>query len=126
MIARYTASYFPPAPQIEMRLAIPDESFSVGPLIGFMDTGADATIVPLRYPLPKRIQAAGMKYLRSQWGERRTVAIYWLDVGIGDYRFPNVEIVADNQGDEVIVGRNVLNLLRVLMDGPKQTIAISE
>jgi len=47
-----------------------------------------------------------------------------LDVGIGGLRLPLVEVVADDRGNEVIVGRNVLNNLIVTLDGPKQVLEI--
>jgi len=39
-------------------------------------------------------------------------------------RLPLVEVVADDRGNEVIVGRNVLNKLIVTLDGPKQVLEI--
>ena len=35
------------------------------------------------------------------------------------------EVVADAEGAEVILGRSILNKLRVLLDGPAQRIEIS-
>ncbi len=111
---------------MEVRLGRPGESLKVGPLPAFLDSGADATLVPLRYIRTLRIPVDNRKYLSSQWGERRAVKLYRLDFGIGDIRFPSVEIVADPLGHEIVVGRNILNLLRVFMDGPKQIVEISE
>ena len=44
-----TRRYFPPAPHIEIRLGLPDESLAVGPLQAFVDTGADVSLVPMGY-----------------------------------------------------------------------------
>lgn len=41
-----------------------------------------------------------------------------VDMGVGSLRLPAVEVVGDEQGDEIILGRNVLNRLRLLLDGP--------
>ncbi len=120
----YDADYFPPAPSIEIHLAVPDESFTVGPLPALVDTGADVSIVPLQYVKPLQIQVDDRKYLRSQWGERRQVDIYTVDIGIGQMKLPLVEIIADELGDEVIIGRNVLNKLVATLNGPKQTLEL--
>ncbi len=122
----YNAKYYPPAPHLQIRLGIPDESLKIGPLTAFLDSGADITIVPLRYI--RRLPAAvdNLRHLRSQWGENRVVEVYRLDVGIGDIRLPAIQIVADKRGEEIIVGRDILNMLRVLLDGPKQIVDISE
>lgn len=121
----YDVSYFPPAPAIEIYLGPPADSLTIGPLSAFVDSGADATIVPLRYLRPLQTQADDRKFLRSQWGERRIVNIHYLDVGIGDVRLPLIEVVADGMGDEVILGRNVLNRLRVVLDGPRNVVEVS-
>ena len=121
----YDANYFQPAPFIDIHFGPPERSLIVGPLSAFVDSVADATIVPLRQIRLLQTQADDRKYLRSQWGERRTVDIYFVDVGIGDVRLPLVEIVADEMGDEVILGRNVLNQLRVLLDGPRGIVDVS-
>ena len=122
----YNTKYYPPAPRLQIRLGVPDESLKVGPLTAFLDSGADTTLVPLRYIRRLPVSVDNLRQLRSQWGESRVVEVYRLDVGIGDIRLPAVQIVADKQGNEIIVGRNILNLLRVFMDGPKQIVDISE
>ncbi len=86
---------------MQIRLGVPDEALKIGPLLAFVDSGADATIVPLHYIRQLNVQAEDSKFLRSQWGERRQVDIYWLDLGIGNLRFPAVEIIADDRSNEV-------------------------
>lgn len=122
----YATHYFPPAPFIEIRIGILEESLRIGPLLAFVDTGADATLIPIRYIRQLSILAVENKFLRSQWGERRSVKTYGVDVGVADIRLPAIEVIADTRRDEIIVGRNVLNLLRLHLDGPKQIIEISE
>jgi predicted aspartyl protease len=85
-----------------------------------IDTGADATLIPLEYLQElgaRRYFEAG---LRSQWGERRVVFLYLIDIQIGQITMPGVYAVGDDLGDEVILGRDVLNRLRVLLDGPAE------
>jgi hypothetical protein len=44
--------------------------------------------------------------------------LYLVDVRIGDVALPGVYVVGDDIGHEVILGRDVLNRLRLLLDGP--------
>lgn len=120
----YDTDYVPPAPHLEIRLAGPDEAFRMAPLTVLVDTGADATIVPFHYIEPLGEQIDNRKYLRSQWGERRIVDVYLLDVQVGDHRLPLIEIVADERGTEAILGRSVLNRLTMVLDGPQQVLEI--
>lgn len=121
----YDNNYYPPAPMVEITVGPPDESLLIGPLHAFVDSGADATIIPAHYIQPLGLQVDDRKYLRTPWGDRRVVDIYYLDVGIGEIRLPFIEVVADDEGDEIILGRSVLNKLRVLLDGPAQRIEVS-
>ncbi|MFP4395394.1 MAG: retroviral-like aspartic protease family protein [Anaerolineales bacterium] len=89
-----------------------------------VDTGADVTIVPQRSIRLLKVQVDDRKYLRTPWVERRVVDGHFLDMGIGDMRLSCVEIVADDWGDSVILGRNVLNKLVLMLDGPKQVLEI--
>ena len=69
--------------------------------------------------------ALDRKTLRSQWGELRVVRTCWVDLGIAGVRLPAIEIVADTQGGEVILGRNVLNRLKILLDGPQEILDVT-
>lgn len=126
MKSSYATRYFPPAPQVEIWLGPPDSAFRLGPLQALIDTGSDATVVPYAMLRPLRLQVDDRKYLRSPWGDRHIVDIFMMDIGIAGLRLPIVEIVADTIGNEVIVGRNVLNMLRVMLDGPKQMLEITD
>ena len=120
----YDQEYYPPAPSVEVRLGAPDSALTVGPLLAFVDTGADASIVPFRHIEPLGVPLDDRKFLRSPWGERRSVDSYLLDVGIGEIRLPLIEIIADDVVDEVILGRNVLNKLIITLDGPRGTLEV--
>ena len=108
----YNTNYYPPAPNLEIRLGLPDESLKVGPLPALVDTGADFTIVPVEIIEPLEVQIDDRKYL--------------LNVGVEDLRLPLVEIIADELGDEVILGRNVINKLIMILNGREQTLEILE
>ena len=123
---RYDPSYYPAIPAIEIWLAVPEQTMTVGPLTAIVDTGADGTLVPMQIVrrLPSLL-ALDRKTLRSQWGEPRVVRTCWVDVGIAGVRLPAIEIVADTQGGEVILGRNVLNRLKILLDGPQEILDVT-
>jgi hypothetical protein len=120
----YDQDLYPPAPVVDVRLGRPGESLAVGPLRAIVDTGADGSIAPSHYLESLRLPAVGEVYLRGQWDAGREAAVYRVDLGIGSLRLPSVEFVADELGDEVILGRNVLNKLVLSLDGPRQSLAI--
>jgi predicted aspartyl protease len=93
---------------------------------GLVDTGADATIIPER--LLSQILAAewDQARLRSHWGEYRFVHRYEIDIRIGGRTFASVLVVADDLGDDIILGRDLLNQLRFLYDGPARQFILIE
>ena len=87
-------------------------------LSGIIDAGADGPLIPVEFFDQiggRRVSGCG---LRSQWGERRTVFLYLVDLQIAELTLPGIYVVGDELGDEVVLGRNVLNELRLLLDGP--------
>ena len=58
--------------------------------------------------------------MRSQWGEARTVSIYLVDLEVAGHLLPAVEVIADERENEFLLGRNVLNRLILLVDGPRE------
>lgn len=117
MKSAYLNQYFPPFPGLPIRLGFPEESLSLGPIDALIDSGADGTLVPqvlldeLGAPLVDQIR------VRSQWGEARLAGLYTVDLGIANIRLPAIEVVGD-PGAEIILGRDVLNRLRLMLDGP--------
>ena len=125
MIYRYDQSYFPPAPIVDVSFITAAESLRVGPLPALVVSGADGTIVPISYL--DEIQAPPIveMIIRSQWGERRTVMLYLVDVQIGDLTVPGIEVVGD-EVSQIVLGRDILNRLQVLLNGPGGIVEISE
>jgi len=109
----YDTTYDPPIPVCDVTLIAPATDRRVK-LTAIVDTGADGTIVPIRYLEDIGARRAFEARLRSQWGEQRTVFLYVIDLQIGETALPGIYVVGDDPGDEVVLGRDVLNQL----DGP--------
>lgn len=119
----YDTTYDPPIPVCDVTLTAPatDRHAELGAIV---DTGADGTIVPIRYLRRIGARRAFEANLHSQWGERRTVFLYLVDLTIGELALPGVYVVGDELGDETVLGRNVLSRLRVLLDGPQAVMTL--
>ena len=126
MIYRYSRNYYPPAPIVEVTFVSVAENLRVGPLPAFVDSGADGTLAPADYLDGIRAPSTVEMSVRSQWGESRRVLLYLVDVQIGDVTLPGIEVVGDEASNEIVLGRDVLNQLRVLLNGPEETTEILE
>ena len=122
----YDDTYSPPVPVCQVSLSVPRTGQATGPLSAILDTGADGTLVPQRYLDAigaRRVMETG---LRSQWGERRIVYLYLVKLHISDIELPGIYVVGDEQSDEIVLGRNVLNHLKIWLDGPENTSRLSD
>lgn len=108
---------FPQLPVVIRNIASTDTTLEITALL---DTGADATLVPKSFL--EQIQADELyaTRIRSHWGEWRAVTVYVVDLVVAGENLPAVEVIADELGDVVLLGRNVLNQLILLLDGPGQ------
>lgn len=120
----YSGNYQPAAPILEVTFISAAENRRVGPLAGIVDSGADGTLVPLRYLTAIQAPPTSEMFLRSQWGERRQTWLYLVDVQIGRLIFPGIEVVGDELSDDLVLGRDVLNRLKIVLDGPQATIEL--
>ena len=121
----YDGAHDPAAPVCQVTLSVPSTG-QRATMMAMIDTGADASIVPISYLRQIAARRVFEANLRSQWGERRRVYLYLVDIHLETLTLPGLYVVGDDQGDEVILGRDVLNRLRLLLDGPKQVTQVLE
>lgn len=120
----YDHSYTPPVPVLQVRFSTPEWELQTDLLLAIVDTGADGTLVPVEQLKQIKASVEGQSGLRSQWGERRVVSLYLVDIEIEDLTLPGVWVVGDEIGAEIVLGRNVLNRLQLLLDGPAEITKI--
>jgi hypothetical protein len=127
MISQFLFSQqrFPSMPVLQVVFVSSEVDLQTASLTATIDTGADASFVPLALLEEILAQVGKSIYASSLWGERQEFSSFVVDVRIGNLTFPGVQVVGYD-GDEIILGRDVLNKLRLLLDGPAQTTEILE
>jgi predicted aspartyl protease len=120
----YNQDYFPPIPVLQVRFSTPEWDLRTETLEAVVDTGADGTLVPVKYLQQIEASIEGHSGLRSQWGERRVVNLYLVDIEIEGLTLPGMWVVGDGVSDEIVLGRNVLNRLQLLLDGLTNTTEV--
>ena len=103
-------SYFPPDPIVQVRFGSPEEMRFTQSIGGMVDTGADMTIASIELMRSIDVTIGGLQSIRSQWGEARSVRM--------------LGVVDDERGQEIILGRNLLNRMRIILDGLTEEIEI--
>lgn len=91
-----------------------------------IDSGADATVIPVRYLQELKARKVDTKQLRGMGGLRYQVDIYEIALRLGVYTIAKVYAVADKQNTDVILGRDVLNQFIVTLNGLASMVEITQ
>jgi predicted aspartyl protease len=120
----YDTSYAPPAPVIEIEIDGYNRLFGKAALRAMVDSGADASLIPLEV-----LDAVGATYKETAWmrsvaGDRSRVDLYLVGVEIRPHLIRGLHVVAAPNNTEAIIGRDVLNQLVLTLDGPGEVVTI--
>lgn len=120
----FDEGYQPPFPALPVAFTNPDEGLRTTTQSALVDTGSDGTMVPTALLEEILAPALNETRVRSHWGEWRAVQMFLVDIELDNLRLPGMFVVGDNEGVEIVLGRNVLNRLYLALDGPRQLTEI--
>ena len=117
----YDASHFdPPAPVARVRLRNPQSGATVSDVLLLMNTGADITLLPRT-----AVEQLGVPFLAGQQyelmgfdGSKSFAPVVILDLLFLRHAFRGQYLLTEE--DRGIMGRDILNHVIVLLDGPRQ------
>lgn len=117
-------NYQPAMPVVEVGLGKggepkPDES-----RFALVDSGADGTLVPVDLLEEIGARQVGTARIRSILGDSQVADIFFVSLQVGPHLLGAVRVIAGAEGDEIILGRNVLNQLVVTLNGLASTVEI--
>ena len=116
----YDAGYDPAAPVLSVGLSPSGETQPRRELVALIDTGADATMIPGALLAEAGCHYADQARLRGIHGEARVVNLYLAAVHVAGVAIHGVRVLAGSDAGEAILGRDVLNQLELLLNGPAQ------
>lgn len=121
----YDNDYNPAMPVVDIEIgrAMSNVSLTMKALV---DSGADATIIPLNFLQEIRARRSRKMWMRGTAGGRVLVDLYQISLQLGPFAQTLLEVVGSTQNDEVIVGRDVLNHLTVTLNGPASLVEVVE
>ncbi len=123
MRVSYDTSWLPAAPVVPVRLASLAEHSETITAQAKLDTGADLTAIPYALIERLRLMPAGEIEVEGYDSRRATILAYDVSLQV-DQLSVNGLLVIGFAEDYVLLGRDVLNRLRVLLDGPALTTEI--
>jgi hypothetical protein len=120
----YTQQCDPPAPFVYVTLRDPQRAREIADIPAQVDSGADRTVIPaqilatLQLVVLDRITVAGFGGVVYQ------LDTYAVELEIRQLRALMVEVVAHPTEPFILLGRDVLNQFRVILDGPQLALEI--
>lgn len=122
-IIAYDAGYHPAAPVVPIGLSPSGIDTVHQQLTAMLDTGADATMIPLAVLNEAGCRYVAQKRLRGVIGVA-TVSLYLAAIHIAGTTVHGLRIVAMQGSSEAILGRDVINQLELTLHGPAQELWI--
>jgi predicted aspartyl protease len=119
-VAYQRVGYRFPIPTLSVRFRRLAEPMATAAYQAIVDTGADMTMAPAEILVNLQAQDVQETTLVSPWGDRHAVILYLVDLEIEGQVFPGVLVAGDETANEIILGRNLLNMLSLFLDGPQQ------
>jgi len=121
----YDSDFYDPAmPVVEIKLLSTVSEEHVGTLLAVVDSGADATMIPINALESADSLYYGTRRMRGITGQSVAVDTYFTVVQVGPYIIRGVKAVAIPIDGEPILGRDVLNQLELTLNGPAQELWI--
>ena len=117
MSFHYSRQFTLPFPTLPVILRQIEGDLATESITALVDTGADFTLVPVTYLRRLQIPKSYQTNVRSHWGELTAVNVHVVDLEAAGELLPAIDVVADRRGEEIILGRDVLNRLILLLDG---------
>lgn len=114
----YSNGYSPAAPVVEVAVYPPGKPDNQVQLALMLDTGANVTALPLR-----ELNRIDAEYLESVMlygiaGGRVRVDMYRVAIQLGPHIFGRIRVAGIAAANNAVLGRDVLNQLTVILDGP--------
>jgi len=121
----YDNGYNPAMPVVDIVVGRAMDNVSLA-MKALVDSGADATIIPLNSLQEIRARRSRKMWMRGTAGGRVLVDLNQISLQLGPFAQTLLEVVGSTQNDEVIVGRDVLNHLTVTLNGPANSVEVIE
>ncbi|MEW5987674.1 MAG: retroviral-like aspartic protease family protein [Chloroflexota bacterium] len=123
----YDTGYNGPAlPVVEVGIQAMGKNDRRTVLKAMVDSGADATMIPVRHLTRIGARKVDKRWMRGIDGLRYPVDIYGISVTVGPHTFHAVEVIGDRQNQEALLGRDVLNQMVVTLNGLAYVVEISQ
>lgn len=119
-----SADYDPAAPMVEITVTQSPSSKIAFQTTAFVDSGADATMLPIDILNHVKARYIETRQMRGATGHTLDVDTYLVTIQVASYTIRGIQAIAMHTGHEVVLGRDVLNQLEIILNGPAYAVEI--
>lgn len=121
---RYAAQANPPAPFVYVTLRNPVSGAEMQNVAALLDSAADQTVVPDALALNLGLNPLGIVPIAGVCGNVQSWPSYAAQLRIHNLPMHNLEVVGHPKQIHVLLGRDILNAYRIVLDGPQLALEI--
>ena len=121
---RYVGAESPPAPYVLVSVGRPDSTAVAADVPAKVDTGADRTVIPVALAEQLKLDEVERREFEGLGGHKVTMPIVRLRLTIHGCPALEVNAAAIDGEPRVLLGRDVLNNYRMVLDGPNSKLVI--
>ncbi len=115
-----------PFPQASLKISSLETGKFYSGIWAKVDTGADRTVIPLKYLEKLSLLPIETLAFEGAHGNRFRLPIYNIYVTIEGHEPLPAEAAASENEDLILLGRDILNSYRLVLDGPNLRLAVSD
>jgi predicted aspartyl protease len=113
-----------PAPFVHVSVRCEETRQQTDQIAAQIDSGADRTVIPAALVNSLNLEKMGTMPVCGLEGRVDELPVYLVEVLVHDYSPIRVAVLAGQNEPFVLLGRDVLNHFRVLLDGPAKALEI--
>ena len=121
----YHPALQPPAPFINVVLRHPRSGSEMRNVPAQVDSGADRTVLPEKVAHALGLPQVGRIEINALGGAFHFLPSYCVLLGVHDFPLRQIEVIAHAHEEWILLGRDVLNAHRIVLDGPRLALEIS-
>jgi predicted aspartyl protease len=121
---RYATGLTPPAPVVNVTVVCPATGTRIEGQPAQIDTGADRTVLPGRTVAALGLVEDGRLQFQGFASGVVELPVFLVDIQVHDLPAVTVRAVLGEHEPLILLGRDILNSLRLVLDGPQQILEL--
>ena len=121
---RYAAEVQPPAPFVNVSVRCPSTNRQIERLPALLDSGSDCTVLPSSVVAALDLVQVGLQECQDFHADRVMRSVFLVAVSIHEFPAVEVRAILEERQTHILLGRDVLNSRRIVVDGPRLTLEI--